>query len=45
MDQVAGECMLRTPFHPRNKEIYERNYSVFKKLYKDNADNFKALNA
>ena len=30
---------------PRNKEIYERNYSVFKKLYKDNASNFRALNA
>jgi len=35
--------MLRTPFHPRNKEIYERNYSVFKKLYKGNADNFKGF--
>lgn len=30
---------------PRNKEIYERNYSVFKKLYRDNAPNFMALNA
>jgi xylulokinase len=29
---------------PRNKEIYDRNYSVFNKLYKDNASNFWALN-
>ena len=29
---------------PGNKEVYERNYSVFKKLYKDNAMNFKRLN-
>ena len=27
-----------------NKEIYERNYRVFKKLYKDNAASFKELN-
>lgn len=30
---------------PENKEIYERNYRVFKKLYKANASSFKALNA
>ena len=28
-----------------NKEVYERNYRVFKKLYKANASNFKDLNA
>ena len=27
-----------------NKEVYERNYRVFKKLYKSNAANFKQLN-
>ena len=27
-----------------NKEIYERNYMVFKKLYKSNASNFKDIN-
>ena len=29
---------------PGNKEIYERNYMVFKKLYKSNASNFKDIN-
>lgn len=29
---------------PENKEVYERNYKVFKKLYKSNASHFKALN-
>ena len=29
---------------PKNKEVYERNYSVFKNLYKSNASNFQALN-
>lgn len=28
----------------RNKRAYERNYKVFKKLYKSNAAHFKALN-
>ena len=30
---------------PGNQEVYERNYQVFKKLYKANAKHFKALNA
>ena len=29
---------------PENREIYERNYKVFKKLYKANASNFKEIN-
>ena len=28
---------------PRNKEVYERNYNVFKNLYKTNASNFKDI--
>ena len=28
-----------------NREIYERNYGVFKKLYKSNAAHFKVLNS
>jgi xylulokinase len=28
-----------------NREVYDRNYGVFRKLYKSNAVNFKALNA
>ena len=30
---------------PRNKEVYERNYKVFRRLYKANASNFRAINA
>ena len=30
--------------NPENKAVYERNYKVFKKLYKANADAFNALN-
>lgn len=30
---------------PRNKDIYERNYQVFKRLYRSNAENFRLLNA
>jgi xylulokinase len=29
---------------PENRAVYERNYCVFKSLYKSNARNFKALN-
>ena len=29
---------------PKNKDVYERNYNVFKKLYKTNASNFRELN-
>lgn len=31
--------------NPGNKEVYERNYKVFKKLYKANASCFKDLNS
>ena len=31
--------------NPDNKDIYEHNYRVFRKLYKSNAANFKALNS
>ena len=30
--------------NPANKAAYERNYQVFKKLYKCNAESFRALN-
>ena len=30
---------------PANREVYERNYKVFKNLYKANAKNFQQLNA
>ncbi|MCR5792788.1 MAG: FGGY-family carbohydrate kinase [Lachnospiraceae bacterium] len=31
--------------NPETKEVYHRNYEVFKNLYKSNAKNFKALNS
>jgi len=31
--------------NPENKEVYERNYRVFKKLYKANAAYFRELNS
>ena len=30
---------------PQNKDVYERNYKVFRKLYKANASNFREINA
>jgi hypothetical protein len=30
---------------PKNREVYERNYQVFKNLYKANAKSFHKLNA
>ena len=30
--------------NPGNRDIYERNYRVFKKLYRSNASNFKNIN-
>ena len=30
---------------PENKDVYERNYQVFKKLYKSNAANYNRLNS
>ncbi|MBR5926616.1 MAG: carbohydrate kinase, partial [Firmicutes bacterium] len=30
--------------NPDNKELYERNYRVFKRLYKSNAKNFRIIN-
>ena len=29
---------------PANKVVYERNYKVFKNLYKCNAENFRKIN-
>ena len=31
--------------NPENREVYERSYRVFKKLYKSNAANFREINA
>ena len=31
--------------NPKNKDVYERNYRVFKNLYKSNAANYKQLNS
>ena len=42
--QLVKANHIYTPT-PENKEIYERNYSVFKKLYKSNAAYYKQLNS
>ena len=41
--QLVKANQAYLPNH-ENKEVYERNYRVFKKLYKSNASNFKELN-
>ena len=50
MDVLELSKQLVKPNHvyipdPKNKDVYERNYKVFKNLYKSNALNFKGLNA
>ena len=42
--QLVKANHVYTP-DPENKEVYERNYRVFKNLYKSNAVNFKNMNA
>lgn len=49
MDVAELSRKLIRPNHcyrpnPENREIYDRNYRVFKRLYKNNAANFKAIN-
>ena len=44
---VAGELVRANDRYlpnPVNKAVYDRNYKVFKKLYRSNAAHFKALN-
>ena len=41
--RLVKTARVFVPDH-RNKEVYERNYRVFKKLYNDNAASFKELN-
>ena len=45
--EEAGKLIpVRAVYHPNtaNKAVYERNYKVFRRLYKNNAKSFKALN-
>ncbi len=37
---------IKAVYHPNpdNREVYDRNYQVFRRLYKSNAKNFKSLN-
>lgn len=42
--QLVKAEHVYTP-NPANKEVYERNYKVFKNLYKANASGFQKLNA
>ena len=41
--QLVKANHVYTP-DPENREVYERNYRVFKKLYKSNASNFREIN-
>ena len=41
--QAVKATHVYTP-NPDHKDIYERNYRLFQKLYKSNAANFRALN-
>ena len=41
--KLVGANRVYTP-NPQVKEVYERNYRVFKRLYKANDANFRALN-
>ena len=43
-DQLVKVAHTYVP-DSENKDVYERNYKVFKKLYKSNAASFKALNS
>lgn len=42
--QLVKVDNVYVPNH-KNKEVYNRNYQVFKKLYKANASNFRQLNS
>ena len=45
--EAAGKLIqIKNIYHPKseNQAVYERNYQVFRKLYKSNAKHFKALN-
>ena len=45
--EAAGKLIpVKDVYRPdiRNKAVYERNYSVFRKLYKSNSKHFRALN-
>ena len=49
MDVLELSKQLVKPNHiykpnRENKDVYERNYKVFKNLYKSNAANFKGMN-
>jgi xylulokinase len=40
---VKADCVFVPD--PKNREVYDRGYRVFKELYKSNASNFRAMNA
>jgi xylulokinase len=46
LDQAKNLIRVKSTFRPNpaNKAVYDKNYAVFKKLYKSNAANFKTLN-
>ena len=46
MKDVKKLIPIQTTYHPNkaNKAVYDRNFEVFKNLYKDNKKNFEILN-
>ena len=46
MKDVKKLIPVKTTYHPNkaNKAVYDRNFQVFKNLYKDNKKNFEILN-
>ncbi|MBM6990770.1 MAG: FGGY-family carbohydrate kinase [Mobilibacterium timonense] len=47
LDQIKGLIRVRSSFDPDEKKAgaYDRNYSVFKRLYESNKDNFRTMNS
>lgn len=47
LSEAASNIVVNGVYRPNpaNKDVYDKNYAVFKKLYKSNADNFKKLNS
>lgn len=46
LDEAKNIIKVKAQYRPNaeNKAVYDRNYEVFKRLYKSNAKNFKDLN-
>ena len=41
----VGLLAKASPLDTKNKEVYDRNFKVFKNLYKSNVENYRLLNS